>query len=87
MSREDAVGLTQATDACSGLGQNVTFPMVDFLNITKNFDYYFQAYCTRFRNDRRPRAHDRTGLNPQSDDSCSFGYCPQPDVAGMSCVA
>ncbi|KAI0080981.1 hypothetical protein K474DRAFT_1657161 [Panus rudis PR-1116 ss-1] len=27
---------------------------------------YFQAYCT----------------NPPLDDSCSFGYCPNPDVAG-----
>ena len=22
-------------------------------------------------------------LNPASDDSCPFGFCPQPDIAGV----
>ncbi|TCD68776.1 hypothetical protein EIP91_009789 [Steccherinum ochraceum] len=40
--------------------------MVDFLNLTVGTDAYIAAYC----------------LNPPSDDSCSFGYCDNPDIAG-----
>lgn len=44
----------------------VTQSMVDFLNLTSGRDTYIAAYC----------------LNPPSDDSCSFGFCDNPDIAG-----
>lgn len=40
--------------------------MVSFLNLTDTPDAYKAAYC----------------LNPPSDDTCSFGYCDNPDIAG-----
>jgi hypothetical protein len=44
----------------------ITAAMVSFLNLTKSKNSYFAAYC----------------LNPPNDDSCPFGYCPQPDITG-----
>ena len=41
--------------------------MVNFLNLTQDVAAYKAAYC----------------LNPPSDDTCSFGYCDNPDIAGQ----
>ena len=46
---------------------SVTQDMIDFLNLTSSISAYQAAYC----------------LNPVSDDNCPYGYCPQPDIAGM----
>ncbi|KAI0700936.1 hypothetical protein BC835DRAFT_1325811 [Cytidiella melzeri] len=46
---------------------SVTPAMVNYLNLTSSINTYKQAYC----------------LNPQADDSCPFGYCPQSDIAGL----
>lgn len=43
-----------------------TEAMVNFLNLTQSIGNYLQAYCN----------------NPPNDDSCPFGYCPNPDIAG-----
>ena len=46
---------------------SVTSNMVNFLNLT-GADYrpYLAAYCVK----------------PPADDSCPFGFCPNPDIAG-----
>ncbi|TCD68777.1 hypothetical protein EIP91_009790 [Steccherinum ochraceum] len=44
----------------------ITQGMETFLNLTQDLSSYVEAYC----------------LNPPSDDSCSFGYCSNPDIAG-----
>ncbi|CAL1708936.1 unnamed protein product [Somion occarium] len=44
----------------------VTQNMLNFLNLTSDAGLYRQAYC----------------VNPASDDSCPFGYCPNGDIAG-----
>lgn len=49
-------------------GCSVTVDMVKFLNLTgPNFKPYMDAYC----------------LHPPADDDCPFGYCPNPDIAGL----
>ncbi|KAF8574313.1 hypothetical protein K439DRAFT_1642290 [Ramaria rubella] len=45
----------------------VTNDMLQFLNLTTAFKYYFNAYC----------------LNPPQDDGCPYGYCPNSDIAGL----
>ena len=46
---------------------SVTDGMVGFLNLTgPNITQYLAAYC----------------LNPPGDDSCLYGFCPNPDIAG-----
>ena len=50
-----------------GGGCTVTPDMLAFLNLTQEISAYMAAYC----------------LNPASDDSCPFGFCPQPDIAGV----
>lgn len=45
----------------------VTEDMLDFLNLTNSITSYIAAYC----------------LNPAPDDSCPFGFCPNPDIAGV----
>jgi len=62
--------VTQFVDTCSFFGNcscEITQSMVSFLNLTEGKDAYIAAYC----------------LNPPSDDSCSFGYCDNPDIAGV----
>ena len=48
-------------------GCTVTDDMLAFLNLTSSISSYMGAYC----------------LNPAPDDSCPFGFCPQPDIAGI----
>lgn len=45
----------------------VTNDMLAFLNLTSSISSYIMAYC----------------LNPAQDDSCPFGFCPNPDIAGV----
>lgn len=54
-------------DAYAADNCSVTGDMIDFLNLTSSISSYMAAYC----------------LNPAPDDSCPFGFCPNPDVAGM----
>ncbi|KAF9653696.1 hypothetical protein BDM02DRAFT_3107670 [Thelephora ganbajun] len=44
----------------------VTDDMLAFLNLTNPISNYIATYC----------------LSPAPDDSCPFGFCPNPDVAG-----
>lgn len=47
---------------------SITENMMNFLNITpKDYGRYITAYCA---------------LEPRRDDSCPFGFCPNPDIAG-----
>ena len=47
---------------------SVTVNMVNFLNLTgTDYKRYLAAYC----------------LNPPTDDGCPFGFCPNPDIAGL----
>ena len=49
------------------LNCSVTDGMVGFLNLTgPDINRYIAAYC----------------LNPPGDDSCLYGFCPNPDIAG-----
>ncbi|THH29813.1 hypothetical protein EUX98_g4369 [Antrodiella citrinella] len=62
--------VTQFVSTCGSFGNcscTVTEGMVSFLNLTAGSEAYVAAYC----------------LNPPSDDSCSFGYCNNPDIAGV----
>lgn len=50
-------------------GCSVTDNMVNFLNLTvpiADVKSFLTVYC----------------LNPPTDDSCPFGFCPNPDIAG-----
>ncbi|CAL1708937.1 unnamed protein product [Somion occarium] len=51
---------------CTASNYTVTQGMISFLNLTADVGPYKQAYC----------------LKAPSDDSCPFGYCPNPDVSG-----
>ncbi|KAF9781550.1 hypothetical protein BJ322DRAFT_230258 [Thelephora terrestris] len=47
---------------------SITNNMVNFLNLTgQNYKPYLAAYC----------------LSPQPNDDCPFGFCPNPDIAGL----
>ncbi|KAJ3484224.1 hypothetical protein NLI96_g5788 [Meripilus lineatus] len=53
---------------CGWTPPQVSQGMVDFLNLTGSPPAaYLQAYC----------------LNPPRDDACPFGYCSNPDIAGI----
>lgn len=46
---------------------SITNNMVSFLNLTgRDYRRYLAAYC----------------LEPQKNDDCPFGFCPNPDIAG-----
>lgn len=52
--------------ACIEYPDNISTDLVNYLNLTQlGFEGYFQAYCA----------------NPPSNDTCPFGYCPNPDAA------
>ena len=51
---------------CTESNFTVTQSMLAFLNLTSDEKVYRQAYC----------------INPPSDDTCAFGYCPNGDIAG-----
>jgi hypothetical protein len=51
---------TAATRACSLDQPNPTTAMINFLNLTSDYNSFYQAYCQ----------------SPPSDDSCAYGYCP-----------
>lgn len=70
---------------CTNFTETVTLAMVQYLNLTTGVDTYKQAYCNN------PQAVSLLFIpvpcsadvsDPIQDDSCPFGYCPNPDIAG-----
>ena len=76
---------TAGAPQCTNFTATVTQAMVDYLNLTSSIGAYKQAYCLDPQGVSLllfPALRSADACDDTQEDSCPFGYCPKPDIAG-----